>query len=83
MNGMLEELIPKLRTYIDEKRFIHSLGVMETAAKLAKHYGADIKKAKIAGLLHDCAKCMDNFSLLKIAENFGIILDDMYSARRP
>ena len=29
---------------------------METAISLARLYGADEKKAAIAGLLHDCAK---------------------------
>lgn len=77
MNGMLEVLIEKLKQNLDEKRFNHSLGVMETAAKLAKHYGVDMEKAEIAGLLHDCARCMDTFSQLKMAENFGILLDDV------
>ncbi|HAN10007.1 MAG TPA: hypothetical protein DCP90_05255 [Clostridiales bacterium] len=39
-----------------EKRFTHTLGVVETAEKLAKMYGADVEKARVAALLHDCAK---------------------------
>lgn len=74
---MLEEIIQKLKTNLDEERFIHSLGVMKTAAKLAAQYGADTNKAEIAGLLHDCAKCMDTVIQLKIAKNFGILLDDI------
>ena len=31
---------------------------MYTAAALAMCYGEDVKKAMIAGLLHDCAKCI-------------------------
>lgn len=79
---MLEGIIQKLKTNLDKERFIHSLGVMNTAAKLAENYGADIKKAETAGLLHDCAKCMDTVSQLKIAENFGILLDDIVKHER-
>ncbi|HCC07961.1 MAG TPA: phosphodiesterase [Clostridiales bacterium] len=46
---------PKDAAYA-EKRFTHTLGVVETAEKLAKIYGVDVEKARIAALLHDCAK---------------------------
>ena len=41
---------------LSPKRFQHTLGVVLEAEKLAKHYGADINKARWAALLHDCAK---------------------------
>ena len=44
----------------DEKRYEHTLGVAFTAASLAMRYGTDVRQAQIAGLLHDCAKCMTN-----------------------
>ena len=50
----------KLKSMLKPDRFLHSLGVRDTAAELAKIYGADEKKAEIAGLLHDNAKNMDN-----------------------
>jgi nicotinate-nucleotide adenylyltransferase len=50
----------KLKTMLKTERFLHSLGVRDTAVHLAKLYGADEKKAEIAGLLHDNAKNMDN-----------------------
>lgn len=50
----------KLKTMLKEDRFLHSLGVRDTAVKLAKIYGADEKKAETAGLLHDNAKNMDD-----------------------
>jgi predicted HD superfamily hydrolase involved in NAD metabolism len=74
---MLEELMQKLKTNMDEKRFLHSLGVMKTAAELAACYNADVKKAEIAGLLHDCARDMDIEHQLKMVEYFGILLDDI------
>ncbi len=50
----------QLKTLLTPERYAHSLGVMETAVDLAKIYGADVEKAKIAGLLHDCAKNLDD-----------------------
>ena len=50
----------KLKKYIDEMRFHHTMGVMYTAAALAMRYDVDIERAQVAGLLHDCAKCIPN-----------------------
>lgn len=41
------------------KRYIHTIGVMETAIKLAEKYGVDVKKAETAAILHDIAKYED------------------------
>lgn len=50
---------------------------MDTALRLAEEYNCDIEKVKIASLLHDCAKFPDKLYLLKLANNFDIILDDV------
>ena len=52
-----------LQANLNEERYIHSLGVMDAAVDLAKRFGLDIHKAQIAGLLHDCAKCIPNEQL--------------------
>jgi predicted HD superfamily hydrolase involved in NAD metabolism len=39
-----------------EKRWKHTLGVMESAVKLAEQYGADPVKADLAAILHDVCK---------------------------
>lgn len=67
----------KLKEDIGEKRYKHSLGVMNTSIDLAKHYGCSIKKAALAGLLHDCGKLQREINLLKIADDFDIILDNV------
>jgi nicotinate-nucleotide adenylyltransferase len=41
---------------LSPRRYAHTLGVVEEAERLAGRYGADIKKARTAALLHDCAK---------------------------
>ena len=50
----------KIKKELEEKRFEHTLGVAYTASCLAMRYDYDITKAYIAGLLHDCAKCMSH-----------------------
>jgi len=73
----LEEMKQKLRENMNDKRFLHSLGVMQTAEKLAGRYEGDIEKAKVAGLLHDCARGLDTECQLKLVKYFGILLDDI------
>ncbi len=51
-----EKLIERLKDKISDKRLEHSLGVEYTACCMAYVHGADPEKARIAGLLHDCAK---------------------------
>lgn len=41
---------------LTEKRYIHTVGVMETAIQLANRFGADAQKAEIAAIFHDYAK---------------------------
>ncbi|MBQ4176263.1 MAG: HD domain-containing protein, partial [Lachnospiraceae bacterium] len=54
----LLKLQRKMKKELDADRYRHTLGVMYTAASLAMCYGEDIERAQIAGLLHDCAKCI-------------------------
>ncbi len=66
------DMIRKLKPKLNEKRYVHSVGVEYTAATLAFVYGADIQKARIAGLLHDCAKCIPTEEKLKKAKKYGL-----------
>ncbi len=63
-----------LRERLDDYRFIHSLNVAESAACLARQYGADEEKAYLAGLLHDIMKNENNADMLKMIKKGGIIL---------
>ena len=66
------ELIRTLEQELSYKRFIHTLSVAGTASSLAMCYGADLEKAETAGLLHDCAKCMDVRKMQKVCEKAGL-----------
>ena len=72
----IEEIKKDLKETLNEERYNHTLGVLEMAVKLAEKYGADIKKAELAGLLHDCAKCMKTEDLLNYAKNNCSDLDE-------
>ncbi len=61
----------------DEKRFLHTVGVTYTATSLAMRYDADVKKAEIAGYLHDCAKCMDNDKKVAICRKHNISITEI------
>ena len=64
----IEDLKTKLKERLTEERYLHSIGTMEMAIELAKKYNCNIEKAQIAGLLHDCAKCLSKEEL-KIFDN--------------
>ena len=75
------EISQKLRKELQESlkpdRFDHTLGVAYTAAALAFAHGADAEKALIAGMLHDCAKCMSHDEQIKICEKNNIEISDV------
>ena len=60
----IEEIKERLKSSLSYERYIHSLGVMERAVELAKEFNLDAEKAEVAGLLHDCAKCLPAEELL-------------------
>lgn len=67
-----EKAISWLKGNLDEERLLHSLGTAQCAAELAEKFGQDEKKAYIAGLLHDCAKCLEKEKIAKIAETLEL-----------
>ena len=66
MNERLNKIKKTLKKELDKDRYEHTLGVMYTSACLAMANGYDMEKAQLAGLLHDCAKCIPNEKKLKI-----------------
>lgn len=71
------EMIEKLRAALKESRFIHTLGVADTAVYLAEKYGADKEKARIAGLLHDCAKNIPGDVAIEYCRERGVPLKEV------
>lgn len=73
----IKDLKKDLKKEMDDSRFEHTLGVMYTCAALAMRYEYDLEKAMLAGLLHDCAKCMPNAKKLKMAEKHRLEISDL------
>ena len=69
---LIEKIETDLKEILSEKRYNHSISVMNMAEELARIYGVDVVDAKIAGLLHDNAKEMSEEEMLKYAEKNNI-----------
>jgi len=61
----------QVRPLLNPKRLLHSLNVMRYAMHLARKHGLSVEKAGIAGLMHDCAKCLDAHTVLHYARLAG------------
>ncbi len=53
---MISEIEKSLKAVMQQKRYTHTMGVVDAAIYLANKYGADTEEARIAALLHDYAK---------------------------
>lgn len=62
----------KTRMKDKKKRYVHSLGVADTAYKMAKAYDVDRYCAAAAGLVHDWDKVLDDAELMARAVQYKI-----------
>ena len=72
----MHKIRKQLAKVLDSKRYEHTQGVAYTSAALAMRYGEDVQKAELAGLLHDCAKCLDNEKKIHICKKHNITISD-------
>jgi predicted HD superfamily hydrolase involved in NAD metabolism len=68
------EIRKKVKKDLDKSRYEHTKGVMYTAGSLAMAYGYDYNKAMLAGLLHDCAKCLSTSEKLSLCKKHHILV---------
>mgnify|MGYP000903793118 CR=1 FL=1 len=73
----LSQLRPVALSYLKYKRIPHVLGTEQEAIRLATRYGADVEKARVAALLHDCTKKLDMPEQLALCRQYGIELDEL------
>ena len=76
MTEQIGKLQKKLKSELDHDRYEHTIGVMHTAACLAMRYDEDIDRALLAGLLHDCAKCIPAEEKLKMCKKNHIEISE-------
>lgn len=72
----LNAIKEKVHLSQNDFRYQHTIGVMNTAVELAKHYEVDVDKARIAGLLHDCAKGFTGQRNLELCEKYGLPISE-------
>lgn len=66
------EMKQELAARLKKSRYEHSLGVANTAVFLAERFGVSTEQARIAGLLHDCAREFRNEDMQAEADRRGI-----------
>lgn len=75
----VDEIKRYLKKNLKDSRYNHTLGVVETATKLAILHEVDMVKAEVAALCHDVAKNFSDDELEKIIrdENIELSVDEM------
>jgi nicotinate-nucleotide adenylyltransferase len=76
-DSILDEAELMVQSSLSEKRWRHTLGVIQESLSLARAYGADQYKAYVAALFHDCSKEMANDDKLKFCAEANIKVDDI------
>ncbi len=71
------EIKEKLKTLLTPQRYEHTLGVANTCVCLAMSRGLELEDAYIAGLLHDCAKCIPDEEKIARCEMYGIEISNI------
>lgn len=66
------EIRKRLKKKLDKGRYEHTKGVMYTAGCLAMAHGFPVETAMLAGLLHDCAKCIPNAEKIQLCKKYDI-----------
>ncbi len=69
------KIISYLKENLSDYRFKHTIGVAETAKKLAAKYGENEEDAFTAGLLHDIAKELSLKEMLDLAKKYQAEID--------
>ncbi|MGN0702314.1 MAG: bis(5'-nucleosyl)-tetraphosphatase (symmetrical) YqeK [Lentihominibacter sp.] len=67
-----EKILEYIRMNLKESRLQHTYRVAETAVVMAVKEGADVRKAEIAALLHDCARNLPPERLNTLVTELGL-----------
>ena len=67
----------KIRQRLAPSDWRHCLRTAAVATVLAERFGADVERARLAGLLHDYARSIPRGEMVAAAEELGIEVDDI------
>ena len=65
----------ELKERLSPGRYAHAESVAKTAAMLARTYGVDVRKAELAGLIHDWDKNYNDTQIRQRAKELGVKVD--------
>lgn len=72
-----DDMLAIVRKQLTHQRYVHTLGVLQSAIELAEAYGVDTKQAETAAIFHDYAKFRDLDEMKSIIENEVSIPNDL------
>lgn len=72
----MKDIMKDIKEHVKPSRYFHILGVMDTAANLAMRYSYPVEYARMAGLLHDCAKYLSGEEQLKYCKKYNMEVSD-------
>lgn len=75
----IRKMQENLTSVLKKNRYKHTMGVVRTAAKLCALHGGDPERARLAALLHDCAK-RDREGIVALARELGYSPDEYEQA---
>ena len=74
-NRQFEAIKRDIKALLKPSRYDHVISVAKTAVRLALSVGYETDRPYLAGLLHDCAKYMNDEDMLRTARENGIELN--------
>ncbi len=77
-----DKMLDELQRTLTAERYRHTLGVERTAVELAQVHGVDASRARLAALLHDCAKCMPEREMKQLLAKHNMLPEDEASQTR-
>lgn len=77
MQYNIDKIKQQLKRKLAADRYEHTIGVTYTAIALAMRHDCDLKKAELAGLLHDCAKCIPDDTKLNKCIKYHISITEI------
>lgn len=73
----MHEFRRSMKALLSDNRYKHSIGVEEVCYDLALIHEDDTQKARIAGILHDCAKYLSDKEIIEECEKYSIIISEL------
>lgn len=77
MQTMENEILEYQRKNLPRDRYEHVLGVTDLAGKLAEKHGLDAARARLAGALHDTARCWSKARLLRYVRRYSVKVPEL------